>query len=173
MRTLWPIGAAIAALCFVLAVTLTPAKAATHAPDQVQPSGFTLQQEVEIVTLGSGVGVLRQCALKFQQPKFEVTAKAIFFNILGPLFDPANAPGGRRDRLANYTLKAFAIGNSDGVWRSAKWNETTQEWDAVTLATDTIEACEALDDTLRDTVTAPGNIYNSGPVLKEYSDGDA
>ena len=172
MRTLWPIGAAIAAMCFVLAVTLTPAKSAEIDPNAMMRSGFTTKQEVEIYTIGSGIGALRHCALKFKKPQYEVTAKTIYFTVMQQLFTPDNNHGGRRDRLTATYFMLFDMAYADGIWRSAVWTDDKNVQD-VALPMAEVADCDALDAWMRDTVTKPDNIYNYGPTFEEMKDADA
>lgn len=177
MRTLMghllALTAGIASMLLVLYIVVTPVKAADFSPQAKQQSGFTTNQEADILTAASAVGALRHCAVKFKMPKFEVTAKTVYFDVLGPLFHPDNNADGRRDQLSTAAIAVYGGAFRSGTFFRAVWNDTMKAWRPIYLPMSDVAACEALDAMLRDAVTRAGNPFGYGPEFKERADSDA
>lgn len=147
------------------------ANAADYSPQAVQPSGFTTNQEAEILMVASGTGALAACSIKYGKPSFDDTARTIYMDILSPLFtQPTNH---NRAMLSQTTMMVFQSAMSSAKLMRMTWDEGSKSWRPVWLEMDSVETCQALDDSLRHSVTREGNPFGYGPEFKVRGAQDA
>lgn len=142
------------------------ANAADYSPQAMQPSGFTTSQEAEILMVASGTGALAACAIKYGKPAFEATAKTIYMDVLSPLFTQPTQHN--RDMLSQTTMMMFQSAMSSAKLMRMTWDEGSKSWRPVWLDMDSVETCQALDDSLRNSVTRAGNPFGYGPEFKVH-----
>lgn len=158
----------LAAMALVLTVIFAHAQ---NAPSDPSPFGALTQSDVAtVVEVASGVGALQACAVKHMDPKYELTGKAIFFNVFGPFFEPHYMKPTPMGQLADVAISVKNAAWTSGTWLTTAWDPQKKQWVPTYHGTGTKAECDQIEAAVRVLVTAEGNPFGYGPELLPYEE---